>query len=102
VGLSFPSFLFLSPKCSFGMFSLVSFPGLCSLVSPRVNKLCSLSSCTSLPFRRSSSFSSSFQYDVGIIGGGIIGLATARELLVRSGKKLRVVLLEKERHLASE
>jgi L-2-hydroxyglutarate oxidase LhgO len=39
-------------------------------------------------------------YDVAIIGGGIVGLATARELLMRH-PHLRLVLLEKEEELAT-
>ena len=39
-------------------------------------------------------------YDVGIVGGGIIGLATAQELAWRH-PGLRVVVMEKERELAS-
>ncbi len=38
-------------------------------------------------------------YDIGIIGGGIVGLAAAMELLTRY-PSLRLVLLEKERELA--
>jgi L-2-hydroxyglutarate oxidase LhgO len=38
-------------------------------------------------------------YDVAIVGGGILGLATARELLRRE-PTARVVILEKERELA--
>lgn len=40
------------------------------------------------------------KYDVAIVGGGIIGLATAWQLIQRSPKS-RVVLLEKEDRLAS-
>jgi L-2-hydroxyglutarate oxidase LhgO len=40
------------------------------------------------------------RYDVAIIGGGIVGLATARELLMRY-PRLRLVLLEKEEKLAT-
>ncbi len=38
-------------------------------------------------------------YDVAVIGGGILGVATARELIQRQ-PRLRVVLLEKERDVA--
>ncbi|XP_044749644.1 L-2-hydroxyglutarate dehydrogenase, mitochondrial [Coccinella septempunctata] len=38
------------------------------------------------------------EYDVAIVGGGIIGTSTARELLL-AYPKLRVVLLEKEKEL---
>ena len=38
-------------------------------------------------------------YDIGIIGGGIVGLATAMELLTRY-PALKIVVLEKERELA--
>jgi len=39
-------------------------------------------------------------YDLAIIGGGIVGLATARQVLLRH-PKLRVCLLEKENQLAT-
>jgi L-2-hydroxyglutarate oxidase len=39
-------------------------------------------------------------YDVAVIGGGILGVATARELLLRN-PSLKLVLLEKEPHIAS-
>jgi L-2-hydroxyglutarate oxidase LhgO len=39
-------------------------------------------------------------YDVAIVGSGLVGLATARELLMRQ-PRLRVVVLEKETALAS-
>lgn len=39
-------------------------------------------------------------YDIAIVGGGIVGLATARELLVRH-PHLRLVVLEKEERLAT-
>src|SRR5690349_18944698 len=39
-------------------------------------------------------------YDVVIVGGGILGLATARELLTQH-KDLRVVILEKEAELST-
>lgn len=39
-------------------------------------------------------------YDVAIVGGGIVGLATGRELLIRR-PGLRLLLLEKEAELAS-
>jgi L-2-hydroxyglutarate oxidase len=39
-------------------------------------------------------------YDVAIVGAGLVGLATARELLIRQ-PRLRVVVLEKEPVLAS-
>ena len=39
-------------------------------------------------------------YDVAIVGAGLVGLATARELLIRQ-PWLRVVVLEKEPALAS-
>lgn len=41
------------------------------------------------------------RYDVAIVGGGIVGLATARELLARQ-PRLRVVVLEKDAAIASE
>lgn len=37
--------------------------------------------------------------DVAIVGGGIVGSATARELLIRH-PKLKIVLIEKEKELA--
>jgi len=43
---------------------------------------------------------SSRHYDVAIVGAGLVGLATARELLIRQ-PWLRVVVLEKETVLAS-
>ncbi|HEX9131071.1 MAG TPA: L-2-hydroxyglutarate oxidase, partial [Ktedonobacteraceae bacterium] len=44
---------------------------------------------------------SSHRYDVAIVGGGIVGLATAREMLMRQ-PNLRVVVLEKEPVLAGQ
>ncbi len=44
---------------------------------------------------------SSHHYDVAIVGAGLVGLATARELLLRQ-PGLRVVMLEKEPVLASQ
>ncbi|TNN65588.1 L-2-hydroxyglutarate dehydrogenase, mitochondrial [Liparis tanakae] len=38
-------------------------------------------------------------YDVAVVGGGIVGLATARELILRH-PDLRLILLEKEQELA--
>ena len=40
-------------------------------------------------------------YDIAIVGAGLVGLATARELLIRQ-PRLRVVVLEKEPALASQ
>lgn len=40
-------------------------------------------------------------YDVAVVGAGLVGLATARELLIRQ-PRLRVVVLEKEPVLASQ
>lgn len=37
-------------------------------------------------------------YDVAVVGGGIVGLATARELLLRH-PSLNFILLEKEKEL---
>jgi L-2-hydroxyglutarate oxidase len=44
---------------------------------------------------------SSRRYDVAIVGAGLVGLATARELLIRHSK-LRVVVLEKEPVVANQ
>ena len=44
---------------------------------------------------------SSRHYDVAIVGAGLVGLATARELLIRQ-PRLRVAVLEKEPVLASQ
>ena len=44
---------------------------------------------------------SSHHYDVAIVGAGLVGLATARELLIRQ-PELHVVVLEKEPVLASQ
>src|SRR5216683_6750591 len=44
---------------------------------------------------------SSHYYDLAIVGAGIVGLATAREFLIRQ-PELRVVVLEKELTLASQ
>lgn len=44
---------------------------------------------------------SSQHYDVAIVGAGLVGLATARELLMRQSK-LRVVVLEKEPVVANQ
>ncbi len=44
---------------------------------------------------------SSHHYDLVIVGAGIVGLATAREFLIRQ-PELRVVVLEKELTLASQ
>jgi L-2-hydroxyglutarate oxidase LhgO len=41
------------------------------------------------------SLAKSFDYDIGIVGGGIIGLATARELLLRN-PALKIAVFEKE------
>lgn len=40
-------------------------------------------------------YSSSTTYDVAVVGGGIVGLATARELLIRR-PSFKVIVLEKE------
>jgi L-2-hydroxyglutarate oxidase LhgO len=40
-------------------------------------------------------------YDVAIVGAGLVGLATAREILIRK-PELRVIVLEKERVVASQ
>ena len=40
-------------------------------------------------------------YDVAIVGAGLVGLATAREILIRK-PELRVIVLEKEHVLASQ
>ena len=48
----------------------------------------------------SRSYPSLRHYDVAIVGAGLVGLATARELLIRQ-PRLRVVVLEKETALAS-
>ena len=45
-----------------------------------------------------SSYQSS--YDVIVVGGGIVGLATAREILLRHPQK-RIALLEKEREIGN-
>ncbi len=45
--------------------------------------------------RRCYSVTSSTSYDVGIVGGGIVGVATARELLIRN-PLLKVAIFEKE------
>jgi L-2-hydroxyglutarate oxidase LhgO len=37
-------------------------------------------------------------FDVAIVGGGIVGCATAREVAKRN-PRLSIVILEKERHL---
>jgi L-2-hydroxyglutarate oxidase LhgO len=47
------------------------------------------------------SIPSSRRYDVAIVGAGLVGLATARELLMRQ-PHLRVVVLEKDPVLASQ
>lgn len=39
-------------------------------------------------------------YDVIVIGGGLIGAATAREILIRS-PKIKLALLEKEKYVAA-
>ena len=39
-------------------------------------------------------------FDVAVVGGGIVGLATAREILAREPRR-SVLLLEKERELAA-
>jgi L-2-hydroxyglutarate oxidase len=44
---------------------------------------------------------SSRRYDVAIVGAGLVGLATARELLMRQSK-LRIVVLEKEPVVANQ
>lgn len=40
------------------------------------------------------------KYDIAVVGGGIIGLATAQEL-IRRHPKLKLIVLEKEKDLAS-
>jgi len=47
----------------------------------------------------SRSYPALLHYDVAIVGAGLVGLATARELLIRQ-PRLRVVVLEKETALA--
>ena len=47
----------------------------------------------------SSTSSESDKYDVTIVGGGIVGLATARELLLRK-PNLKLCVLEKENQLS--
>ena len=42
----------------------------------------------------------SFKYDVIIIGGGIVGLATAYQLLQKNSS-LKIAVLEKENHVAA-
>ena len=44
---------------------------------------------------------SSSHYDLAIVGAGIVGLATAREFLLRQ-PALRVIVLEKEAAIASQ
>ncbi|XP_065883217.1 L-2-hydroxyglutarate dehydrogenase, mitochondrial-like [Dysidea avara] len=44
-------------------------------------------------------YSSGSSYDVAVVGGGIVGLATARELLTRR-PSLKVIVLEKESEIA--
>lgn len=46
-------------------------------------------------------YPSSHRYDVAIVGGGLVGLAVAREILMRQ-PVMRVVVLEKEPALASQ
>ena len=46
----------------------------------------------------SRTFASTSNYDVAIVGGGIVGLATAQELISRQ-PKLKYIVLEKENKL---
>src|SRR5260370_9376520 len=41
------------------------------------------------------------RYDIAIVGGGIVGLATARELLLRK-TRLRLIVVEKDPPLAPQ
>jgi len=50
-------------------------------------------------FNNRRTFTSTRNYDVAIIGGGIVGLATAQELISRQ-PKLKYIVLEKENKLA--
>jgi L-2-hydroxyglutarate oxidase LhgO len=65
--------------------------------------ICDVNSMIPIPsFRCFSSLSKSFnrqQYDIVIIGGGIVGLSTARNLLLINNK-LRLAVAEKEESLA--
>ena len=45
-------------------------------------------------------FSSSLNFDVAIVGGGIVGLATSRELKLRH-PNLSIVVVEKEKQLGT-
>lgn len=48
---------------------------------------------------RSWVISSSGQYDLAVVGGGIVGVASAREILLRH-PKTKIAILEKEKELA--
>lgn len=63
--------------------------------SPNCLSLSPLSSFSHRRFSTSPSPSPPPSYDVGIIGGGIVGIATARELLMRH-RNLKVAVFEKE------
>lgn len=52
-------------------------------------------------YEASRSYPSYRNFDIAIVGAGIVGLATARELLIRQ-PRLRVVILEKEPVLANQ
>jgi len=54
---------------------------------------------SSISIKKLSSVDSNYNYDVAIVGGGIVGLATARELLARK-PDLSCALLEKESQLS--
>ena len=50
------------------------------------------------PCRHFSQHSSEFSYDLVVLGGGIVGLATAREVALRH-PAMKIALVEKERKL---
>ena len=39
-----------------------------------------------------------FEYDIAVVGGGIVGLATARQILLNN-RNTKLVVLEKEHEL---
>src|SRR5438552_14486277 len=63
---------------------------------------CSLQALYAMEYHEANRSNSSLRhYDVAIVGAGLVGLATARELLIRQ-PELSVVVLEKESVLASQ
>ncbi|XP_065063255.1 L-2-hydroxyglutarate dehydrogenase, mitochondrial-like isoform X2 [Rhopilema esculentum] len=70
------------------------------LYSNRVSRHLICKTCQVSCFLSRKYGTNSNNYDVAIVGGGIVGLATAQELIKRQ-PKLKYIVLEKEKQLAS-